>query len=120
MNHLSPSFPCPRLLPSPLPSQLVLLLSALPSLSLKASELALLVLLPLLLPLQKASEKGPAKEGREEICEMLRSGGEEQMIHAANMSAKASSNALEAGLRVTVRKGWRWQWQGILWPRAGG
>lgn len=50
---------------------------------------------------------------------MLRSRGEEQMIHA-NLSAKASSNALEAGLRVTVRKGWRWQWQGILWPRAGG
>lgn len=29
---------------------------------------------------------------------MLRSRREEQMIHAANMSAKASSNTLEAGL----------------------
>lgn len=35
---------------------------------------------------------------------MLRSRREEQMIHVANKSAKASSNALEAGLRVTVRK----------------
>lgn len=42
------------------------------------------------------------------------------MIPAVTMSAKASANALEAGLSVTVRKGWRWQWQGILCPNAGG
>lgn len=51
---------------------------------------------------------------------MLRSRREQQMINAANMSAKAFSNALEVGLRGIVGKGWGWQWQGILWPKAGG